>query len=59
MLGFHFSTMQVVDVQTGDLLGPNKEGEVCMRGPTIMKGQFVLSRWILPVARCLLWTDMS
>ena len=29
---------QVIDIQTGELLGPNQSGEVCMRGPTIMKG---------------------
>jgi len=28
----------VIDVTTGELLGPNQEGEVCVRGPTIMKG---------------------
>ncbi|XP_078349213.1 putative 4-coumarate--CoA ligase 1 [Oculina patagonica] len=29
---------KVIDVQTGELLGPNQNGEVCIRGPTIMKG---------------------
>lgn len=29
---------KVVDLETGKLLGPNKEGEVCVRGPQIMKG---------------------
>jgi len=29
---------KVIDVTTGELLGPNQEGEVCVRGPTIMKG---------------------
>lgn len=34
-LSFH---TQVVDVQTGQPLGPNKDGEVCIRGPVVMKG---------------------
>jgi acyl-CoA synthetase (AMP-forming)/AMP-acid ligase II len=29
---------KVVDLETGALLGPNKEGEVCVRGPQVMKG---------------------
>ncbi|MGH9929502.1 MAG: AMP-binding protein, partial [Pyrinomonadaceae bacterium] len=29
---------KVVDLETGEMLGPNKEGEVCVRGPQIMKG---------------------
>ena len=29
---------KVVDLETGEALGPNKEGEVCVRGPQIMKG---------------------
>lgn len=29
---------KVIDLETGALLGPNKEGEVCVRGPQIMKG---------------------
>lgn len=29
---------KVVDVQTGEALGPNQDGEVCVRGPTVMKG---------------------
>jgi acyl-CoA synthetase (AMP-forming)/AMP-acid ligase II len=29
---------KIIDVETGVLLGPNKEGEVCVRGPQIMKG---------------------
>jgi acyl-CoA synthetase (AMP-forming)/AMP-acid ligase II len=28
----------VIDLQTGKPLGPNKEGEVCVRGPQVMKG---------------------
>ena len=29
---------KVVDLETGESLGPNKEGEVCVRGPQVMKG---------------------
>jgi len=29
---------QVIDLATGESLGPHKEGEVCVRGPQIMKG---------------------
>lgn len=29
---------KVVDVQTGQPLGPNQNGEVCVRGPVVMKG---------------------
>jgi acyl-CoA synthetase (AMP-forming)/AMP-acid ligase II len=29
---------KIVDLETGELLGPNKEGEVCVRGPQVMKG---------------------
>jgi acyl-CoA synthetase (AMP-forming)/AMP-acid ligase II len=29
---------KVIDLETGELLGSNKEGEVCVRGPQIMKG---------------------
>lgn len=29
---------KVVDLETGKTLGPNKEGELCFRGPLIMKG---------------------
>jgi len=29
---------KVIDLETGAPLGPNKEGEVCVRGPQIMKG---------------------
>ena len=28
----------IVDLQTGESLGHNKEGEVCVRGPQVMKG---------------------
>jgi acyl-CoA synthetase (AMP-forming)/AMP-acid ligase II len=29
---------KVVDLETGASLGPNQEGEICVRGPQIMKG---------------------
>ena len=29
---------KIVDLETGAALGPNQEGEVCVRGPQIMKG---------------------
>lgn len=29
---------KIVDVETGEALGPGKEGEVCIRGPQVMKG---------------------
>lgn len=33
-----FFCRQVVNPETNELLGPNKEGEICVRGPLIMKG---------------------
>lgn len=30
--------MQVVDTETGELLGPGEEGELCVRGPQVMMG---------------------
>ena len=30
--------LQVVNPETGDALGPNEEGEICIRGPIVMKG---------------------
>ena len=30
--------VKVVDVATGSELGPNQEGEICVRGPQVMKG---------------------
>ena len=29
---------KIVDLETGATLGPNQEGEICVRGPQIMKG---------------------
>lgn len=29
---------KVIDLETSEELGPNKEGEVCVRGPQVMKG---------------------
>jgi acyl-CoA synthetase (AMP-forming)/AMP-acid ligase II len=29
---------KVIDLETGAVLGPDKEGEICVRGPQIMKG---------------------
>ena len=29
---------KVIDLETGEALGPNQEGEICIRGPQIMKG---------------------
>jgi acyl-CoA synthetase (AMP-forming)/AMP-acid ligase II len=29
---------KVIDLETGESLGPNQEGEICVRGPQIMKG---------------------
>jgi acyl-CoA synthetase (AMP-forming)/AMP-acid ligase II len=29
---------KIVDLETGEPLGPNREGELCVRGPQVMKG---------------------
>lgn len=29
---------KLIDLETGDELGPNQEGEVCVRGPQVMRG---------------------
>ena len=31
---------QVIDIETGEMLGPGKEGEICVAGPNIMKGYY-------------------
>ena len=30
---------QIIDLDTGRTLGPNQDGEMCIRGPTVMKGE--------------------
>jgi len=30
--------VKVVDLATGEMVGPGKEGEICIRGPQVMKG---------------------
>ena len=30
----------MIDIETGDTLGPGKEGEICVAGPNIMKGYY-------------------
>lgn len=37
----------MVDVKTGEALGPNQSGEVCIRGPSIMKGTTSNSKNVL------------
>ena len=32
------SRPQVVDVETGEALGQGQDGEICVKGPTVMKG---------------------
>ena len=31
-------SFQVIDPKTAAMLGPGRDGEICVRGPTIMKG---------------------
>lgn len=33
------SRSQVVDVETGEALGHGQDGEICVKGPTVMKGK--------------------
>ena len=39
-VGFLMSGMEgkIIDVDTGSLLGPYERGEMCLKGPNIMKG---------------------
>ena len=30
----------MIDIETGEMLGPGKEGEICVAGPNIMKGYY-------------------
>ncbi len=30
--------IQVIDVNSGELLGPNQKGEICIQGDNVMKG---------------------
>jgi len=34
------SLAKVVDINTGEALGPNEEGELCIYGPNVMKGYY-------------------
>lgn len=35
---YFFFYKQVVDIDTGAILGPNKSGELCIKGPLLMNG---------------------
>ena len=35
-----FICYQVIDLETGEALGPGHDGEICVKGPTVMKGIF-------------------
>jgi len=37
-IGLMWNSMQVIDLETAKPLGPNRQGELCVRGPQIMKG---------------------
>jgi len=32
--------LQIVDIETGEALGPEQSGELLVRGPQVMKGYF-------------------
>ncbi|GMT21572.1 hypothetical protein PFISCL1PPCAC_12869, partial [Pristionchus fissidentatus] len=34
----HGLQMKIVDVASGEILGTGKAGEICIKGPTVMKG---------------------
>jgi len=38
MVLFCCRILQVIDLETAKPLGPNQRGELCVRGPQIMKG---------------------
>ena len=35
---------QVVNPDTGEILGPNQDGEICVKGPLVMKGEKFINR---------------
>lgn len=35
---YHDYTLQIIDLETGKSLGPNEIGEICTKGPQVMKG---------------------
>ena len=39
VLSLSNSRFQVVDVETGENLGHGQDGEICVKGPTVMKGK--------------------
>ena len=41
-LSFDLLLSQIVNPDTGENLGPNKDGEMCIRGPVVMKGKTAL-----------------
>ena len=46
------SCLQVVDIETGEPLGEGKDGEVCVRGPIVMKGSIAVTNTILDIYFC-------
>ena len=45
---------QIIDPDTGKFLGPNQDGEMCIRGPTVMKGKVTHPRG--PCGNSGLWS---